>query len=135
MNKPPSEKKIRIDKWLWAARFYKTRSLATEAINGGKIHLNGHRVKPARTINIGDMLSISKGPYKTEVEVLELTDKRGPAPIAQQLYNETEQSIQLRETIRIQLKQQNSQTFEHQGKGRPTKRNRRQIIRFVNKND
>ena len=135
MNKPTAEKKVRIDKWLWAARFYKTRGLATEAINGGKIHLNKVRVKPSRNVNIGDMISISRGPYKILVEILDLSDKRGPAPIAQQLYSETEESIRQRELLQTQLKQQNSLISDFQGKGRPTKRDRRHIIRFVNKND
>ena len=135
MNKQASDKKVRIDKWLWAARFYKTRGLATEAINGGKIHLNNSRVKPSRTVNIGDMISISKGPYKTVVEILDISDKRGPASIASQLYQETEESALQREATRAQLKQQNALVPDYQGKGRPTKRDRRHIIRFVNKND
>ena len=135
MKKQLLEKKVRIDKWLWAARFYKTRGLATEAITGGKIHLNNTRIKPSRTVNIGDALSISKGPYKTEVEILNISDKRGPFSIASQLYRETEESIRLRETTQAQLKQQNALISDYQGKGRPTKRDRRHIIRFVNKND
>ncbi len=126
--------KVRIDKWLWAARFYKTRGLATEAITGGKVHLNDARVKPARAVQIGDMVSISKGPYKTIIEVLALSDKRGPAKVAALLYQETEESAQQRALVGEQLKSQKHALANYEGKGRPTKRDRRHIIRFVNKN-
>ena len=135
MKNTPAESKVRIDKWLWAARFYKTRGLAIDAINGGKIHLNNNRVKPSRNLSIGDMICVSKGPYKTTIEVLGITDKRGPAPVARALYQETAESEALKEATQAQLKLENSMTHDYQGKGRPTKRDRRHIIRFVNKND
>jgi len=129
-----NQEKVRIDKWLWAARFFKTRSLASEAISGGKVHINQSRIKPSRLLQVGDMVSISKGPYKTIVEVLQLSDKRGPAKVATLLYNETEESLQQRLAIQAQLKSQNLSMADYDGKGRPTKRDRRHIIRFVNKN-
>ncbi len=94
----------RLDKWLWAARFYKTRSLAVEAINGGKVHLNNNRVKPSRTIKPDDILTISKPPYEHIVTILGLNKNRRPAVEAQQLYNESEASIAKREILHQQLK-------------------------------
>ncbi len=82
--------KVRLDKWLWAARFFKTRAMATEAINGGHVHLNGSRPKPSRTLSIGDELTIQKGQDSFEITVLQLSDKRGPASIARELYEENE---------------------------------------------
>lgn len=121
--------KVRIDKWLWAARFFKTRSLATEAIEGGKVHINGQRVKPSRTVKLGDEIALSRGPYKTVVHVLALSDRRGPASEAALLYQETEQSIASRDSLREQLRAENSGFSDL--KGRPTKKARRQIIRFT----
>ena len=120
---------VRLDKWLWAARFYKTRKLATEAIQGGHVHLNGVRVKPARSILVDDELVITKGLYKFTIIVIGLSDKRGSAAIAQQLYQETEQSKQLREQLNIQRKNQ----LIVAPKKRPDKRERAKIIRFKNK--
>ena len=119
----------RLDKWLWAARFYKTRSLAVEAVNGGKVHLNKQRVKPSRNIKPNDILTISKPPYEHVVEVLGLSNQRRPAPEAQQLYQETEESIAKREQPRIEIKNQ-PLGFRHD-KGRPNKRDRRHIIKFT----
>ncbi len=119
----------RLDKWLWAARFYKTRSLAVEAVNGGKVHLNKQRVKPSRNIKPNDILTISKPPYEHVVEVLGLSNQRRPAPEAQQLYQETEESIAKREQLRIEIKNQ-PLGFRHD-KGRPNKRDRRHIIKFT----
>lgn len=119
----------RLDKWLWAARFYKTRSLAVEAINGGKVHLNNTRVKPSRTIKENDVLTISKPPYEHIVTVLALNKQRRPAVEAQQLYSESEQSIEKRDVLRQQLKDQ-PLGFRHD-KGRPNKRDRRHIIKFT----
>lgn len=120
---------LRIDKWLWAARFFKTRSLAVEAINGGKVHLNGHRVKPGRNVHVGDRLTISKPPYVYEIIVEALNKQRRPANEAQQLYSETPQSIDTRERLREQIR--NEPLGTRQIKGRPSKRDRRQIIRFT----
>ncbi len=133
MTENKRTERVRIDKWLWAARFYKTRSLATEAINGGKVAINNQRTKPSRPLKTGEQVTISKGPYKTTVEVLELSDKRGPAKIATLLYNETEESLKKRQQLTEQLKIENASTHHYDGKGRPSKRKRRQIIQFTNK--
>ncbi|MBI5006973.1 MAG: RNA-binding S4 domain-containing protein [Nitrosomonadales bacterium] len=121
--------KLRIDKWLWAARFYKTRSLSAEAVEGGKVTMHGARLKPAKAVGIGDVLEIRVGKFHYEVEVLGLSNKRGGAPDAQKLYRETEASKAKREEIAAQLRAQPQPTF----KGRPTKRDRREIERFNEK--
>ncbi len=126
---PRSEKKIRIDKWLWAARFYKTRSLASEAIKGGKVSVNSHRAKPSREVALGDTLVLRQGFDEKTVIVQALSDKRGPAVVAQQLYRETEDSIQKREKEK-ELRKLAAVQRPH-GEGRPTKRSRRQIHRFT----
>ncbi|WP_026075998.1 RNA-binding S4 domain-containing protein [Noviherbaspirillum massiliense] len=116
---------VRIDKWLWAARFFKTRSLATDAVDGGKVRLNGDRIKPARSIKPGDILDIDNGSTEWEVVVRGLSDVRGPASAAQTLYEETEKSIALR-----QEKAEKRRFFREPSeaiKGRPTKRDRRQL--------
>ncbi|WP_430010365.1 RNA-binding S4 domain-containing protein, partial [Methylophaga lonarensis] len=94
----------RLDKWLWAARFYKTRALAVEAINGGKVHVNGQRAKPGRSIRINDELTVSKPPYEHAIQVLSLQMQRRPATEAQQLYQESEESIAKRTLLQQQLK-------------------------------
>lgn len=133
MSEKVQPQKVRLDKWLWAARFFKTRSLATEAIGGGKVHVNGERVKPSRTINIGDELKITKGEITIVVEVLQLTDKRGPAKVAQTFYQETETSMQKREDFIQQRKlMRASMPVSEQ---RPNKKQRRQIHRFRNIHD
>lgn len=120
---------VRLDKWLWAARFYKTRSLATEAINGGKIHVNQQRVKPSRLVHINDEINISRPPYKTTIVVLALSNSRGPASVACQLYQETEASKLAQQQVKEQLSTEAYGLADM--KGRPTKRARRQIIRFT----
>jgi ribosome-associated heat shock protein Hsp15 len=115
--------KLRIDKWLWAARFYKTRSLSADAVEGGKVTMQGARLKPAKAVGIGDVLEIRVGKFSYEVEVLGLSNKRGGAPEAQKLYRETEASKAKREEIAAMLRAQPQPTF----KGRPTKRDRRDI--------
>lgn len=124
--------KTRLDKWLWAARFYKTRHLAAEAINGGHVHHNGHRVKPSRVIQVGDTLTINKTPFTFEIIVEGLSVRRGPAKEAQLLYTELEDSIKKRETLAAQRKLDAAQ-FPH-AERRPDKRDRRRIIRFKNVN-
>ena len=119
--------KFRIDKWLCAARFFKTRSLAADAVDCGKVHINETRVKPAKTVMVGDMITINIGQKQYIVEVLALSNKRGPASQAQKLYLETDASRERREAIAAQLKSQPQPFFF---KGRPTKRDRREIERF-----
>lgn len=122
--------KVRLDKWLWAARFYKTRSIATDAINGGKIHVNDSRAKPSRTVHVGDEITISRPPYKTMVIVLATSARRGPAKDAALLYRETAESAQAREELATQLRAQGN--FDRSMiKGRPSKKNRRKIISFT----
>lgn len=124
-----SPDKLRIDKWLWAARFYKTRSLALHAIENGRVLIDGVRVKPAKTIAAGDMLVLHLGQARFDIEVLALSDKRGPAPVAQQLYRETKDSIARRVAIAEQHKlQPDVAIFKY----RPTKRDRREIEKFRN---
>jgi ribosome-associated heat shock protein Hsp15 len=123
--------KVRLDKWLWAARFFKTRALATEAINGGHVQLNGSRPKPARPVQEGDKLIIRKGSEEFRITVLALSGKRGPASVAQQLYQESEESIQRREELREQRRLQ-AAAMPRPAK-RPDKKGRRKIIRFINK--
>ena len=116
---------LRIDKWLWAARFFKTRTLASDAVDTGKVKVGGERVKPARGLRIGDELFIDNGADTWEVAVLGLSDKRGAAPVARLLYAETPASIARREQA-----QEERKLFREPGstiKGRPTKRDRRQL--------
>lgn len=127
MNTSDDSEKFRIDKWLWAARFFKTRSLASDAVECGKVLINEVRVKPAKAVAVGDTLDIRIGQAQFVVEVLGLSNKRGSAPEAQKLYCETDESRQRREAIVAQLKAQ-PQPFSF--KGRPTKRDRREIERF-----
>lgn len=127
-----SQLKTRLDKWLWAARFYKTRHLAAEAINGGHVHLNGQRIKPSRVIQLADKLMIHKTPFTFEITVEGLSIRRGPAKEAQLLYVEDEVSIKKRETLAKQRKLDAAQ-FPH-AERRPDKRDRRRIIRFKNIN-
>jgi ribosome-associated heat shock protein Hsp15 len=128
----PSEK-IRLDKWLWAARFFKTRSLATDAINGGKVHVNEARVKPARAVQIGDVLEIRRGFDEYKVIVKNLSERRGPAREAVLLYEETADSIKKREELAEQrrLRALASPQPDH----RPNKKERRHIIRFQRKTE
>ncbi len=122
---------VRLDKWLWAARFYRTRALAVDAINGGHVHVNGSRVKPSRSVNPGDELRISKGVTVFELLVKDISSKRGPATQARTLYEETEQSIRLREQLAAERRLVAASCGP---KKRPDKRARRRIIRFINKN-
>jgi ribosome-associated heat shock protein Hsp15 len=114
---------MRIDKWLWAARFFKTRSLAAQAVDSGRIHLNDERCKPAKEIRAGDALRVRAGETEWQVIVRELSDKRGPASVAQTLYEETVESRTRREEQAALRKLAKEPAREI--KGRPTKRNRR----------
>lgn len=121
--------KVRLDKWLWAARFFKTRSLAADAIGGGKISVNGDPVKPAKLIQPGDEVSVRLGPYEHVVEVRALSERRGPASVAATLYEERPASLAAREKLSEQLRMAPA-AFVFEEKGRPTKKDRRDIERL-----
>jgi ribosome-associated heat shock protein Hsp15 len=123
---------IRIDKWLWAARFFKTRGLAAEAVSGGKVHLNGKRAKPSHRIHIGDSLTIHRGQFEYEITIDGMSRQRRSAPEASLLYQESEESKTKRQTLAAQLREER----KHLGptsQGRPSKRERRQIVHFTRK--
>ncbi len=122
---------IRIDKWLWAARFFKTRSLAKKQVEQGKIKIEGQKVKPSRHVQIGDLLTIKKNDLLWEVKVMGIAEKRGSATIAQQLYQETDESIQNREAKTLLKKMEYHSTPKPHG--RPTKKQRRDIRSLKNK--
>jgi ribosome-associated heat shock protein Hsp15 len=119
---------VRMDKWLWAARFFKTRSLAAKACELGRIQSNDQPAKPARDVRIGDMLRVTNGGGDFEVEVLLLGEVRGPASVAQTLYRETEASRELR--LKVAAERKAMKQFEELPAGRPSKRDRRRIIQF-----
>ena len=121
--------KVRIDKWLWAARFFKTRSLAVDAIASGKVLVAGDRVKPAKLIQEGDAISVRLGPYEHALIVRGVSERRGPATVAATLYEETPESRDKREKLSEQLRMAPA-TFVFEEKGRPTKRDRREIERL-----
>ena len=120
-----SDDRVRLDKWLWAARFYKTRSLAAEAIAGGKVQVNGDRVKRARPVQVGDEVRIRQGPYEHQILVRALSGRRGPASEAIQLYEEKPESRAAREAMALQLKSLHAAFVPE--RGRPTKKDRREI--------
>ena len=119
---------VRIDKWLWAARFFKTRSLAARACELGRIQSNGQLAKAAREVHIGDMLQVTNEGGTFQVEVLLLSEVRGPAPVAQTLYRETEASRELR--LKVEAERKALRQFEELPAGRPSKRDRRKIVQF-----
>jgi ribosome-associated heat shock protein Hsp15 len=119
---------VRIDTWLWAARFFKTRTLAKRACELGRVESNGQAAKPARDVRIGDMLKITHEGGDFQVEVLLVSETRGPASVAQTLYRETEASRELRQKLADQRRA--IRQFETLPLGRPSKRDRRQIVRF-----
>ncbi|WP_018144148.1 RNA-binding S4 domain-containing protein [Thioalkalivibrio sp. AKL6] len=121
---------LRIDKWLWAARFYKTRGLASEAVGGGKVHVNGERCKPARRVHTGDRLTIHRGPQVWELDVVHLSDQRRPAREAQALYTETEES-QARRAAESERRRAERAVADSAPSRRPDKRERRKIRRFI----
>ncbi len=119
---------VRLDRWLWAARFFKTRALAVRAIDGGKVHLNGNRPKRSKTVRAGDGLTIRKGPFEYTIKVKAVAERRGSAAVARELYEESTDSIERRETMRAQLKA--APTPGYEGRGRPTKKDRRLLDRM-----
>ena len=132
MSEPNQGEKLRLDKWLWAARFFKHRALATEAVAGGKVDVNGDRATPAKPLKIGDDIRLRVGPYEHIVIVRELSGHRGPAAVAQTMYEETAASKAERERLAAQLKMAPA-TFVYEEKGRPTKKDRRQLSDFIDR--
>ncbi len=122
---------LRIDKWLWAARFYKTRSLAAEEIGKGRVQLNGQEAKASREVKVGDRVRLRQGPVLRDIVVRGLSAQRGPAPVAQQLYEETPESLAAREAAAQQRRfaAEPAQAIEQ---GRPTKRDRREMDKAWN---
>ena len=121
--------RVRIDKWLWAARFFKTRSLASDAVTGGKVLVGGERVKPAKLLQAGDEVRLRLGAFEHVVLVRQVSERRGPATIAATLYEETEASRSAREKLAEQLRMAPG-GFVFEDKGRPTKRDRRELERL-----
>jgi len=132
MKDSNENERLRLDKWLWAARFFKHRALATEAVAGGKVEVNGERAKPAKPLKVGDQIRLRLGPYEHIVIVRELSDHRGPAPVAQTLYEETPESKAERERLADQLRMSPA-TFVYEDKGRPTKKDRRELSDFIDR--
>jgi ribosome-associated heat shock protein Hsp15 len=120
--------RVRIDKWLWAARFFKTRSLASKACELGRIESNGQGVKPSREVRVGELLRVKNESGDFQVEVLRLSEMRGPAPVAQTLYRETEASRELR--LKLAEERKAMPYFEPTREGKPSKRDRRRIERL-----
>ena len=133
MSREPGESAVgtapvRVDKWLWAARFFKTRSTAAEAVDGGKVQVNGERAKPAKLVRPGDEVRVRLGPYEHLLRVDGTAERRGPATVAARLYTETEASRTAREKLHWQLTR--AAPAIDPEKGRPTKRDRRDLERF-----
>lgn len=129
MQYQDNSEEIRLDKWLWAARFFKTRGVAAEAVGGGKVEINGARAKPSRLVRPGDRLSIRRGPYEWTVIIKNLAKLRGPASQAHALYEETEESLRRREAAVEQMKLERPRQFD--SPGRPSKKDRRAMERFT----
>ncbi|WP_249937058.1 RNA-binding S4 domain-containing protein [Roseateles sp. DAIF2] len=123
---------VRLDKWLWAARFYKTRALAVDEIGKGRVQVNGQDAKPSREVRLGDLLRLRQGPVEREVKVLGLSHVRGPAPVAQALYEETPESRAARERAAEarRLAPEPAQTIADGRQGRPTKQDRRRLAEW-----
>jgi len=126
-----ADERIRIDKWLWAARFFKTRALASDAVNGGKVHLDGQRIKASRAVKLNDIYEIQRGFDKLTVVVEALSDRRGPAAVAQTLYRETAESVARRnkEAEQRQMARMQRPVLDH----RPKKRERRKLFDLTGK--
>ena len=117
--------KTRLDKWLWAARFYKTRSLAIAAIENGRVEVNGDKAKPAKALGVGDRVRVRQPPFETILVVRGLSERRGPAAEAAKLYEETAESVAARHALAAQLRVAPVPAYEHEG--RPTKKDRRRL--------
>jgi len=128
-DETPSAGRVRTDKWLWAARFFKTRALASDAVECGKVHVNGDRVKAARPLKPGDRLEIRRGPEQFELVVVALTERRGPAEVARALYEETEGSVARRRALADE--QRIVASAGPRFGGRPDKKTRRAITRIT----
>ena len=120
--------RVRLDKWLWAARFFKTRGLAAQAIETGKVEVNGERAKRAKQLQVGDQLRVRLGPYHHIVKVRALSERRGPSAVAAQLFEETEESRKAREAMQLQVRV--AQSAPGYDRGRPSKKDRRDIERL-----
>ena len=120
--------KVRIDKWLWAARFFKTRALAKNAIENGKVQINGQKPKPSRMLDVGEALTVRQGYDEKTLEVVALSDQRRGAPDAQKLYRETDESIAARDKQQAERRALNQSMPQHE---KPNKKQRRQIHRFI----
>jgi len=123
-----NDDRVRLDRWLWAARFFKTRALAAAAVAGGKVQVNGTRAKPAKQLQVGDGVRVRVGPYEWLVNVRALSERRGPPKVAQTLYDESPEGRVARERLAELHKIAPAPTY--QGKGRPTKKERREIERL-----
>ncbi len=125
------DNRVRLDKWLWAARFFKTRALASSAVSGGKVHLQGQRIKPARWVKLGDRYEVQRGYERLEIVVTGLSDRRGSATQAQALYTETEESLERRE---IEAEKRRLAALQRPySPARPDKKQRRKIRQFTGK--
>jgi ribosome-associated heat shock protein Hsp15 len=124
---------VRLDRWLWACRFFKTRALAVQAIDGGRVQVGGHRVKRAKAIRVGDRIRIRQGPFEYQIVVRGLSERRGPARVAAELYDETPESKVARQTLAEQLKSAPPPLFSD--KGRPSKKERRTLEQFKRRLD
>jgi ribosome-associated heat shock protein Hsp15 len=122
---------MRLDKWLWAARFFKTRTLSVEAIEGGRVSVNGDRAKPAKELRVGDAVGVRRPPFEYAVVVKDHSDKRGPAAVAATLYEETAESRARRTVLAAEMKALPQPRF----KGRPTKKTRRDYERWLRSGD
>jgi ribosome-associated heat shock protein Hsp15 len=126
-NESDSSERVRLDKWLWAARFFKTRALAAEAIDGGKVDVNAARAKRAKMVQLGDEVTVRQSPFEHVVLVRGVSERRGPASVAATLYEETAASKAKREALATKIRSMPADDWDT---GRPTKRDRREIERF-----